>query len=347
MTASAKGTGQPVDPFASKRRAVAFIIGGLLLGATAASLSMGAVTIDPAEVVAVILRKAGVAGGLEPSTQATAVVWAIRLPRVLMGIEVGAMLAMAGIVLQGVFRNPLADPQILGIGPGASLGAVIGSVAGAAQGAIAGGAIAGLLTALVVHRLGRGRGNQPNRFILTGVAFSAALTAWVGFIVFGADRTKVPPIEFWLLGSLSGSTWRTVATTLAVGGLGILGLATAARTLDLLSLGETEARHLGVDVDFVTTILLMGVGIVAGAAAGAVGVVGFVGLLVPHVVRWFTGPSHRPLMIAGLLAGALFVVLADLAARTAISPIELPVGLVTAVIGGPFFVWLVSRAQRT
>ena len=347
MIGSLRRTNRTYDPFASKRRGVVLVLLVLLLAATVTSLSMGAVTIDLAEVGAVIMRRAGLASGVDPSTRADAVVWAIRLPRVLMGIQIGAMLAVAGVVLQGTFRNPLADPQILGIGPGASLGAVVGSVAGATQGAIAGGAVAGMLTALIVRRLGRRRGNQPTRFILTGVALSAALTAWVGFVVFGADRAKVPPIEFWLLGSLAGSTWRTVGTTLAVGGLGIAGLVTATRTLDLLALGETEARHLGVDVDFVTTMLLMGVGIVAGAAAGAVGVIGFVGLLIPHMVRWFTGPAHRPLIVASLLAGALFVVLADLGARTVISPIELPVGLVTAVVGGPFFVWLVGRGQRT
>ncbi len=347
MTAPTIGTSRPFDPFASQRRGITVALWTLLLAAVGFSLSMGAVTIVPGQVAGVLLRRIGLEGGADPGILADSVVWAIRLPRVLMGIQVGAMLAMAGVVLQGTFRNPLADPQILGIGPGASLGAVIGAVAGATQGAIAGGAVAGLLTGLIVRRLGRRRGNQPNRFILTGVALSAALTAWVGFVVFGTDRAKVPPIEFWLLGSLAGSTWQTVATTLTVGGLGVVGLATAARTLDLLALGETEARHLGVDVDFATTILLMGVGLVAGAATGAVGVIGFVGLLIPHIIRRFTGPSHRPLIIASLLAGALFVVLADLAARIAISPIELPVGLVTAVIGGPFFVWLVGRAQKT
>ncbi len=164
-------------------------------------------------------------------------------------------------------------------------------------------------------------------------------------MVFGADRAKVPPIEFWLLGSLTGSTWRALGTAAVLAGLGGFGLWTGARVLDLMALGESEARHLGVDVDFATTVLLMGVGLVTGTAVGAVGVVGFVGLLVPHVVRRLTGPAHRPLMAGSMLAGGLFVVLTDLAARTVYVPIEIPVGLVTAVFGGPFFLWLIRKAR--
>ncbi len=345
MTQSVSATARPFDPFAARRRGVSVVLGLLLVGAVALNLGMGAVLIPPEEVLGVVAGKAGLALGVEPSTQAEAVVWSIRLPRALMGVVTGAALALTGVVLQGVFRNPMADPQLLGIGPGASLGGVIGSVAGATQGAIAGGAVAGLLTALVVRRLGARRANQPSRFILTGVALSAALSAWVGFVVFGADRAKVPPIEFWLLGSLAGSTWRALGTATVLAGLGALGLWAGARTLDLMALGESEARHLGVDVEFATTVLLMGVGIVTGAAVGAVGVVGFVGLLVPHVVRKLTGPAHRPLMVGGMLAGGLFVVLTDLAARTVFVPIEIPVGLITAVVGGPFFLWLIRGAR--
>lgn len=345
MTKATTTPTRPFDPFASKRRGVGIVLGILLLGAVILSLGMGAVSIAPGEVLGAIARKVGLTTGIEPSVQAQAVVWSIRLPRALMGVLTGAALALTGVVLQGVFRNRMADPQLLGIGPGASLGGVVGAVAGAASGAIAGGAVAGLLTALVVRRLGARGASHPSRFILTGVALSAALSAWVGFVVFGADRAKVPPIEFWLLGSLSGSTWGALATATLLIALGALGLWTGARTLDLLSLGESEARHLGVDVDFATTILLMGVGIVTGAAVGAVGVIGFVGLLVPHLVRKLTGPAHRPLMLGSMLGGGLFVVLTDLASRTVFSPIEVPVGLVTAVFGGPFFLWMIRKAR--
>lgn len=331
------------DPFRAKRRGVAAAMGVLLVAAAGVSLGTGAVEIAPLAVVGAIGNKLGLSLGVNPTPQAEAVLWSIRFPRIVMGMVIGALLAISGAILQGVFRNPLADPQLLGIGPGASLGAVLGSVVGAAQGAIAGGAAAGLLTALVVRRLGRSRAGRPVSFILTGVALSAALSAWVGFVVFGADRTKVPPLDFWLLGSLAGSSWRGVGTTAAIGGIAVMGLMTGARSLDVLSLGESGARHLGIDVDFLTTVLLMGVGVAVGAATGAVGVIGFAGLLVPHIIRRVTGPSHRPLITACSIGGAFFVIAADWGARTALSPIELPVGLLTAVVGGPFFLWMIGR----
>lgn len=334
------------NPFASRRRGVAIGLGVGLSVAVVVTLCLGAVIIAPAEVSAVFLGRLLPTIGRTPSALAEAVLWNIRLPRALMGVVGGGALAVAGVVLQGVFRNPLADPQLLGIGAGASLGAVMGSAAGATQGAIAGGAAAGMLTALVVRRLGRRGAQQPSRFILTGVALSAALTAWVGFVVFGGDRTRIPPMEFWLLGSLAGSTWRGVGTTAVLVSLGLAGLFSGARSLDLLALGESEARHLGVDVDLVMTMLLLGVGVVTGATVGAVGVIGFVGLLIPHLIRILTGPAHRPLMFASLLGGGLFVVLADLASRTVAIPIEIPVGLVTAVLGGPFLLWLIRRVGR-
>ena len=307
---------------------------------------MGAVDLSPGEVVRVFLWRFGIESGAEPGFTADAVVWDIRLPRVLLGFLAGSGLALCGAVLQGLFRNRLADPHLLGIGPGAALGGVIGTVGGGATGGIAGGAVGGLLAALLMRRLA-GRGPQDaSRFILTGVAFGAALSAWVGFIVFAADRTRVPPVDFWLLGGLSGSTWRVVGTATTVLLIGAGGLFLSARTLDLLSLGESEARHLGVDVDLATTVILMTVGVVTGAATGAVGVVAFVGLLAPHLVRPLTGPAHRPLLTATALMGGLLVVASDLLARTIADPIEIPVGLVTAAIGGPFFLWLLRRSLR-
>lgn len=333
------------DPFAARRRGVAAGLTFLVLALSALSLGLGAVQISPSEVVAVLSRKVGLAAGAEPSFQADAVLWGIRLPRILLGFIAGAALGLSGAVLQGVFRNQLADPQLLGIGPGAALGGVVGAAAGGTQGAIAGGTVLGLLTALLVRRLGRTPSLEPSRFILNGVALGAALSAWVGFVVFSADQTRVPPIEFWLLGSLTGSTWRALGTSLVFLSFGAVGLLSSARVLDLLALGETEARHLGVDVDLVTTVLLMTVGGMVGATVGAVGVVGFVGLLVPHIIRRLTGPAHRHLLRSSALGGGLFVVAADLLARTAAEPIEIPVGLVTAALGGPFFLWLIRRTR--
>jgi iron complex transport system permease protein len=213
------------------------------------------------------------------------------------------------------------------------------------QAAVAGGVFTGVLTAFAVRRLARGRTADPNRLILAGVALGATLSAWVGFVVFGSDRAEVPPIEFWLLGSLSGATWRGVGTAAVFLLIGTLALFGVARTLDVLVLGHREASHLGVDVALFTTICLIIFGVVVGATVGVAGVIVFVGLLIPHLIRPMTGPFHRHVMLGCLLAGAVFVTSADLVSRLVIEPIELPVGLVTSVFGGPVFLWIVSRRR--
>jgi heme transport system permease protein len=248
-------------------------------------------------------------------------------------------------MLQGLLRNKLADPHLLGIGPGAAIGAAIGSAAGGVQGAIAGGVAAGVITAFAVRRLARRASIDPTRIILAGVALGAALSAWVGFVVFGADRAKVPPIEFWLLGSLTGSTWRAFWTVLVFIVIAAIVMLASARFLDVFGLGEADARHLGIDVDLVRTVLLIAAGAAVGATVGAVGVIAFVGLLIPFAVRRFTGPLHRYLLWATLAWGALFVAASDLLARLILEPIEIPVGLVTAAFGGPVFLWLLTRRQ--
>ena len=344
MTASPELTSHP-DPYASRRRWVSPVVGLLLLAAAWAALSLGAVSVPPGEVLGVLARKVGLNLFAEPSVQAEAVVWGIRMPRLLLAFGVGAALALTGGVLQGLLRNNLADPHLLGIGPGAAIGAAIGSTAGGVQGAIAGGVAAGVITAFAIRRLARRASIDPTRIILSGVALGAALSAWVGFVVFAADRAKVPPIEFWLLGSLAGSTWRALGTVLVfivIAGVVMLG---SARILDVFRLGEADARHLGIDVDLVRTIILIAVGVAVGATVGAVGVIAFVGLLVPFIVIRFTGPLHRHLLAAVLGFGAFFVVASDLVARLAIQPIEIPVGLVTAAIGGPVFLWLLTRRR--
>lgn len=333
------------DPFGARRRGVVVALGVLLVAAAVANLCFGPVVIAPGEVFRILGRAVGIALGDEPDRQARAVVLTIRMPRVLVGIVTGAAAGIAGAALQGLFRNPVADPHLLGIGPGASLGGAIGSLTGTVEGAIAGGAVGGMLAALVVKRLGATRSTEPSRFVLTGMALGAAIAAWVGFVVFVADRTRVPPIDFWLLGNLGASTWNTVGTLTVTSGIGIVALLGAARTLDVLALGEADARRLGVDVDMATLIILLGVGAVIGAAVGAAGVVVFIGLVVPHVVRRLAGATHRVVLTGSAVGGALMMLLADLGARVVVSPQEIPVGLLTAAIGGPFFLWLIRKPE--
>lgn len=314
----------------------------LLLTAAAVAASVGAVRISPSGAAGALGRRLGLVTG--PTGQADAVLFGIRLPRIVLGAVVGGALGTAGAVLQSVFRNPLADPQLVGIGPGAALAAAAGAALGGVGGSLSAGVVGGMLTALVVRRLGRRVAEaDPTRLLLAGIALGAVLSAWVGFIVFGSDRSLVPPIEFWLLGSLSGSTWEVTTTASVVVCATALGLWASWRRLDLLVLGRREARHLGVDVDLVTTMVMLATGAMVGAAVGAAGVVGFAGLVGPHLVRPFSGPGHRRLIPAAALAGATFVVLADVVARTALSPIEIPAGLVTAALGGPVLLWLIAR----
>lgn len=333
------------DPYAGRRRWVGPVVGLLLVAAAWAAVSLGAVPVPPGEVLGVLARKLGLDLFSEPSAQAEAVVWGIRMPRLLLAFTVGATLALTGGVLQGLLRNNLADPHLIGIGPGAAIGAAIGSSAGGVQGAIAGGVAAGVITAFAVRRIARRASIDPTRIILSGVALGAALSAWVGFVVFAADRATVPPIEFWLLGSLAGSTWRAFGTVIVFIVIAASVMLGSARILDVFRLGETDARHLGIDVDLVRTVILIAVGAAVGATVGAAGVIAFVGLLIPFIVIRFTGPLHRHLLVTSLAAGALFVASSDLVARLAIQPIEIPVGLVSAAVGGPVFLWLLTKRR--
>ncbi|MBA2338629.1 MAG: iron ABC transporter permease [Acidimicrobiia bacterium] len=318
------------------------VLGGVLLVAMTVSAMLGSFVIAPDEVIASVLRRVGIVGG-EP-VLADAVLWGIRLPRIVLGAVAGAGLAAAGAVLQGVFRNGLADPHLLGIGPGAALFAAAGAATAGGSAALVAGTVGGTATGLLLLRLGRRTtGADPTRLVLIGVALGATLVACTGFVVFGADSTRVPPVEFWLLGSVAGSTWGVTVVAALVVVAGIVGLVRGSAVLDLLLLGSTEARHLGLDVAVAMRLILATVGAMVGVAVGAVGVISFVGLVGPHSVRRLTGVGRRQLIPATAVAGAIFVVVADLVARTVIAPAELPVGLITALVGGPLLLALLVR----
>jgi len=337
-------TGIPIG----RRRAVLIVLAIGVVVAAAISLAVGAVSTSVSEIVSVVSRRLGVGLGPEPSTQVDAVLWGIRLPRVLLGLAVGTALAVAGTALQGVFRNPLADPQLLAVGPGAAVGAVLAMLIfePTPLPAVVGGSIGALATAAVLERIADRSAADPARLVLIGVALGAVLTAVVGVAVLAADRAGIPSVDFWILGSLAGATWRAFAVATAVVAVGVALIASSARALDLMGLGESEARHLGVDVDAVRRRTMAGTALVVGAAVGVAGVIGFVGLLIPHVMRRWVGSSHAWLIAASALGGAIFLSVADLLARTVASPTEIPVGLVTTLVGGPFFLWLLARSGR-
>jgi iron complex transport system permease protein len=326
-------------------------LGLLLVASVLVALAVGTVSIGPGAVLGIVLDHLGIGTGLGFTETQDAVLWSIRLPRVMLAALVGAGLAVAGVGFQGIFRNPLADPQVIGISSGAALGAVLAILVGEfALGGAAGpiGGVAGALVAVtVVYRSARHEGRtEVVTLVLAGFAVAAIGSAGAGFVSVAADDPRLGSALFYTLGSLSVATWRLVWFTLPFVLIGMLVMPLTARRLDLVLLGEREATHLGVDVGRLrATVAAAGVLIVGGAVA-ATGVIGFVGLLVPHGIRLVAGPGHRTLIPASALGGAVLVVMTDLVARTVASPLEVPVGLLTALLGGPVFLWLLVRTRR-
>jgi iron complex transport system permease protein len=315
--------------------------------------SLGAaVTIGPAdltlgEVVASVLSHLGV-GDSPLSAIRDGIVWELRLPRVLTAAVVGAGLAIAGAVMQAVTRNPLADPFLLGLSSGASLGAVAVLVLGVTvllPAAAFLGALLALIAALVVA--GPGASLAPSRTILAGVAVSSLFAALTSLVIFwSATGDSYREILSWLLGSLAGARWPAVA--IAAGALLVVGvpLLLGGRLLDAFSFGDTAAAALGVDVSRTRWTMLVGTALLTGGMVAVSGSIGFVGLVLPHAVRLVVGARHRVLLPLSALSGAIFLVWCDTAARTLFDPRELPVGIVTAIIGAPVFVALMTRARR-
>jgi iron complex transport system permease protein len=315
----------------------------LLGGAALVALGVGSAELSPGRVLASLL------GADDPV--AGVIVQELRLPRVLGAILVGGGLAVTGAVLQAVLRNPLADPYILGISSGASVGAALAALwAGAAAGLLLRSGLAfaaALASVAVVYRVAQVQGRLPPvRLILAGVALSAFATALTGFLLFLVpEATAVRGVVFWLMGGLAGARWDGVAWT-AAWLLPLVGLMVGtARWQNLLLLGDEAALALGLDVARARKALVLVAALTAGALVAFAGAIGFVGLVVPHALRPLTGPDHRRLLPAAALFGALLLLVMDTVARTVMAPEELPVGILTGLLGGPFFLALL-RGQR-
>lgn len=325
------------------------LLGGLLV-LCLLSAGLGAYDIPLGDVLSSVRHRIGL-GGAALERVPESVLWNVRLPRVVLALLVGASLGCAGALMQGVFGNPLAEPGVIGI----SAGAAVGAVASIALGLSFFGNwtvtvcafVSGLLTVLLVYAMSRSGGRtEVVTLILTGIAVNAFAGALIGFSIFFADNAQISQITFWQLGSLAQATWPKV---LAVLPCALLGLAVApfyARKLDLLALGERPARHLGVDVERLRIVLVLVVALLTAAAVAVAGIITFVGLLVPHLLRMANGPGHRFLVPGSALGGALVLVAGDLAARTVAAPAELPLGVLTALFGSPFFFWLLRRTRR-
>lgn len=322
-------------------------LAAVLATALVAGIALGAVPVAPGDVLGALGRAAsGRASGISDT-----LIVGVRLPRVLLAALVGASLAGAGVLYQAIFRNPLADPYILGVSSGAGLGATI-AIAVTAQlaawrfGAVPLAAFAGaVLTMLLVVRLASLRGRfETTSLLLAGVAISYTLSAVTSFIMVFA-REQMSQVVFWMMGGLSSASWPYVAMVAPMFALGAAIPLAYTRELNLMLLGDERAGQLGLPVERFRNLVLASASLLTAAAVAVAGLIGFVGLMTPHIVRLVLGPDHRSLLPASLLSGAIVMVLADLVARIVLAPVEIPVGIVTAVLGGPFFVYLLVRRE--
>ncbi|WP_244963096.1 FecCD family ABC transporter permease [Nocardioides dongkuii] len=332
------------------------LLGGLgvaLLVALVVGAGHGQLDVPPSEVVGAVLHSLGLDWGPLPThPQGESTLWQVRFPRVAMAALAGAALATAGALMQGVFGNPLAEPGVVGVSSGAAVGAasvIVFDLAFVGTWTVAACAfVGGLVATLLVYLMSRDGGRtEVVTLVLTGIALNAVTSAALAFLMFLGDTQAREEIVFWQLGSLNGSRWEQVGVVapLALGGIAVALL--LAPRLDLLALGDRAARHVGVDVERLRLGVIVVVAVLTAAAVAFCGIIAFVGLVVPHLVRLVAGPGHRLLVPASALGGAVLLVVADVWARTAVEYADLPIGMITSLVGGPFFFWLLRRARRT
>ena len=314
------------------------------------SLTVGTVSISWVEALRAVV-------GSSSTTQIDTILFDIRLPRILLAIFVGAVLATTGAVMQGLFRNPLADPSLIGVSSGASVGASLMIVS--AGGFIQGGALVGIslvsigafvggfTATLLVYRLATsGMGTSVTTMLLAGIAIGALAGALNSLLSYFSDNDMLRQISLWQMGNLSGASWLKVSI-MGVVAILLMGLFPRdSRALNALLLGESEARHLGINVQRVKRRLIVLTALGVGVSVAVAGLVGFVGLIMPHIIRLMIGPDHRWLIPASGLAGAILLVVADSLARVVVIPAELPTGILTAILGAPFFVALLLQQRK-
>lgn len=321
----------------------------IALAAIFLSLSLGAVALPITTIPRLIFFPESQDASL------AAVLTSIRLPRIVLGVTVGIALSLAGCLMQTLFRNPLAEPGLLGVSTGAALAAIIVIIFGNALAkSMIGGlgpyllpcaAFFGALLAMAATLwLGKQRKSGGiARLLLAGIAVNALCSALMGLFIYIADDQQVRQLTFWTLGSLGGATWATVLPVLTITLLSAVVALHHPTALNLLLLGDAEARQLGIDVVKLKTIMVITSALLVGASVAITGIIGFVGLVVPHLTRLLVGPDHRILLPSACILGISLVVGADLSARLVIIPSELPIGLITGALGGPFLLWLMHR----
>ena len=341
-----------------KRKVIYLVLFAGLILAVAFSLGIGALQIPVKDVFLVFIRKAGLFKNIEVDAMYDGVITIVRLPRVLLGVLVGSALGVSGAAVQGVFRNPLAEPSLIGISAGASLFAVliivletvlfvsVSTLLGVyllAFGAFLGACIA----AFTVYQLSKTDG-KPNvaTMLLAGIAINALAGALTGLVTYLSTEQELRTITFWMLGSLGGASWENVIALFCFVLLPLFILPFLGKSLNAFSLGEIQAEQLGVRVNRVKLQVIILATMAVGAAVAVSGVIGFVGLLVPHTMRLLGGADNRFVVPSSAIFGALILTLADLVSRVIIAPIELPIGVITALIGTPMFLYILFKDKK-
>lgn len=329
---------------------VVAIVAALLVAGLVAGVAIGPLKLAPLDVLDILAAKIGIGEASGHTMAEVNVVWEIRFPRVLLAALVGSALAVSGAALQGLFGNSLADPGIIGVTAGASLGAISAIVLGLTvfgSWTVPGMAfLFGLGTTGLIYVLARpGKGRGTVQLLLVGIAITAIAGSANGFFTYIADTTELESITYWSMGSLNRASWSTLVAGLPFYVVGVAAVLSLARPLDVLALGERQAHHVGLHVKRTRILLIVATALVVGAAVALAGSIGFVGLVVPHIVRLLVGPGHRWLLPISALGGALMLVLADIGARILNPPSEVPIGLFTGLVGGPFFLWLLFHRR--
>lgn len=309
------------------------------------SFRVGPVPIATGDIIRALINPAAA------DPRDAAIVWSVRLPRTAMAMLCGGALAVSGAIMQGLFRNALADPGLTGVSSGAAFAAVATIVIGQNRfgpeamrflpvAAFLGGLAVTALLYAIASRSGR---TSVTVMLLGGIALGAAAMAATGLLIFISSEQQLRELTFWTMGSIAGATWAKIASLALFVGVAAAALPFLTRSLDRLTLGEQEARHMGVDVERTKIIAIVVTALLTGAAVAVSGVIGFLGLVVPHMLRIAVGPAHGLLLPLSGLLGATLLLLADVIARTIVAPAELPVGIVTACLGAPVFLWLLLR----
>jgi iron complex transport system permease protein len=330
----------------------------LLVAVTLFSLTVGAVSIPVQDVAVVVLKKVGLFSNTTVDEMHTIVLTSIRLPRILMTLLIGAALGISGSALQGLFRNPLVEPSLIGVSGGSAVAVVLLIVFGGSLALPKGGALfnsilpiaafsGGLIATFLVLKLSSQQGSTNIAvLILIGVALNALAGAVIGLAIFYADENQLRTFTFWTLGDLGGAEWEKLKVGAPLLLLSSVGLLFFSKPLNALAIGEAEAFHMGVDVERTKLVIILLSALGVGVSVSLSGMISFIGLIVPHVIRVLFHADHRLVLPASVLGGALLLILSDLIARTIVSPAELPIGVVTALIGAPFFIALLINAKK-